>query len=167
MKLVGRRRGVKADVFIEFLTRLLVDERRAIFLIVDRGPAHRAKRPKHLSNRSVAGCSSCRLTRRIEIPDELVWKHLKVHTMDRMVLTGKADFKSKVVSSMHRLQKNPGKISSFKSRLYDMPLECETTYGQINNMMTPLLCFGKSLGCRRTFCRFRAPVHLLSLRNAG
>jgi hypothetical protein len=36
--------GVNADVFIKFLTRLLVGERGAIFLIVDRGPAHRAKK---------------------------------------------------------------------------------------------------------------------------
>jgi len=46
-------------------------------------------------------------------PDELVWKHLKADTVGRMVTTGKADFKSKVVSSMRSPQKNPKKISSF------------------------------------------------------
>src|SRR5580698_9559687 len=34
--------GVNADVFIEFLKRLLIGAKRSIFLIVDRGPAHRA-----------------------------------------------------------------------------------------------------------------------------
>jgi transposase len=38
--------GVNADIFIAFLKRLLVGETRKIFLIVDRGPAHRAKKTK-------------------------------------------------------------------------------------------------------------------------
>ena len=38
--------GVNADVFVEFLKRLLVGATRRIFLIVDRGPAHRAKKTK-------------------------------------------------------------------------------------------------------------------------
>ena len=58
--------GVNAAVFIEFLKRLLVGATRPIFLIVDRGPAHRAKK----THRSAAGCgcSSCHRTRRIVIP---------------------------------------------------------------------------------------------------
>jgi hypothetical protein len=43
----------------------------------------------------------------------LVWKHLKADTVGRMLVTGKADFKSKVVSAMRRLQRNPTKICSF------------------------------------------------------
>ena len=46
-------------------------------------------------------------------PDELVWKHLKADTVGRMLVTAKADFKSKVVSAMRRLQRNPAKICSF------------------------------------------------------
>ena len=38
--------GVNADVFIEFLKRLLVGATRRIFLVVERGPAHRAKKTK-------------------------------------------------------------------------------------------------------------------------
>src|SRR5471030_3242 len=38
--------GVNSDVFIEFLKRLLIGAKRSIFLIVDRGPAHRAKKTK-------------------------------------------------------------------------------------------------------------------------
>ena len=44
--MVKEKGGVNADVFIEFLKRLLVGETRKIFLIVDRGPAHRAKKTK-------------------------------------------------------------------------------------------------------------------------
>ena len=36
--------GVNADVFVEFLKRLLIGATRKVFLIVDRGPAHRAKK---------------------------------------------------------------------------------------------------------------------------
>jgi transposase len=107
--------GVNADVFIEFLKRLLVGAKRRIFLIVDRGPAHRAKKTKAF----VAALGG-----RLQLfylppyspdrnPDELVWKHLKADTVGRMVVTDKADFKSKVVSSMRSLQRNPRKIRAF------------------------------------------------------
>jgi transposase len=107
--------GVNADVFIEFLKRLLVGAERTIFLIVDRGPAHRAKKTKAFVE-TLGG--------RLKLfflppyspdrnPDELVWKHLKADTVGRMAVTSKADFKSKVVSSMRSLQKMPGKIRSF------------------------------------------------------
>jgi transposase len=107
--------GVNADVFIEFLKRLLVGATRRIFLIVDRGPAHRAKKTKAFVE-TLGG--------RLRLfflppyspdrnPDELVWKHLKADTVGRMVVTGKVDFKSKVVSAMRSLQKNPRKICAF------------------------------------------------------
>src|SRR6266581_5367607 len=38
--------GVNAEVFIEFLKRLITGAKRAIFLIVDRGPAHVAKKTR-------------------------------------------------------------------------------------------------------------------------
>jgi hypothetical protein len=38
---------------------------------------------------------------------------LKADTVGRMTVTDKADFKSKVVSSMRSLQKSPSKICSF------------------------------------------------------
>lgn len=42
--MIKEKGGVNADVFIEFLKRLMVGADRKIFLIVDRGPAHRAKK---------------------------------------------------------------------------------------------------------------------------
>jgi transposase len=106
---------IGSDVFIEFLKRLLVGAKRTVFLIVDRGLAHIAKKTKAF----VATLGS-----RLKLfylptyspdrnPDELVWKHLKADTVGRMVTTSKADFKSKVLSSMRSLQKNPKKIRSF------------------------------------------------------
>jgi len=107
--------GVNADVFIEFLKRLLIGAKRAIFLIVDRGPAHRAKKTKSFVE-TLGGKLKLFFLPPYSPdrnPDELVWKHLKADTVGRMVVTDRADFKSKVVSSMRSLQKSPAKICSF------------------------------------------------------
>jgi len=113
--MIKEKGGVNSAVFIEFLKRLLVGAKRTIFLILDRGPAHRSKKTKAFID-TLGG--------KLKVfylppyspdrnPDELVWKHLKADTVGRMVTTGKADFKSKVVSSMRSLQKNPEKIRAF------------------------------------------------------
>ena len=107
--------GVNADVFIEFLKRLLIGATRPVFLIVDRGPAHRAKKTKAFVE-TLGGRLKLFLLPPYSPdrnPDELVWKHLKADTVGRMVVNSKADFKGKVVSSMRSLQRNPMKICSF------------------------------------------------------
>lgn len=113
--MIKEKGGVNAAVFIEFLKRLLIGATRPIFLIVDRGPAHRAKKTKAFV---------ATLGGKLKLfylppyspdrnPDELVWKHLKADTVGRMVTISKADFKAKVISSMRSLQKNRDKIRSF------------------------------------------------------
>jgi hypothetical protein len=42
--MIKEKGGVNAAVFIEFLKRLIAGAKRTIFLIVDRGPTHRAKK---------------------------------------------------------------------------------------------------------------------------
>src|SRR6202008_1932924 len=44
--MIKEKGGVNAAVFIEFLRRLMVGSKNKIFLIVDRGPAHVAKKTK-------------------------------------------------------------------------------------------------------------------------
>jgi transposase len=113
--MIKEKGGVNADVFIEFLKRLITGAKRKIFLIVDRGPAHIAKKAKAFVES---------LNGRLRLfylppyspdrnPDELVWKHLKADTVGRMAITDKADFKSKVRASMRQLQNDPEKIRSF------------------------------------------------------
>jgi transposase len=107
--------SVNADVFIEFIKRLLVGAKRKIFLIVDGGSAHRAKKTKAFVE-SLSG--KLRLFflppySPDRNPDELVWKHVKADTVGRMVITSKDDFINKVRSSLLSLQKLPGKIRSF------------------------------------------------------
>src|ERR1700757_1897491 len=113
--MIKEKGGVNAEVFIEFLRRLMIGCRNKIFLIVDRGPAHVAKKTKAF----VASLGS-----RLRLfylppyspdrnPDELVWKHLKADTVGRMAITDKADFNAKVRASMRQLQNDPEKIRSF------------------------------------------------------
>ena len=113
--MIKEKGGVNADVFIEFLKRLMVGATHPIFLIVDRGPAHRAKKTKAFVET---------LSGKLRLfflppyspdrnPDELVWKHLKADTVGRSAIHSYADFKGKVKSSMHSLQRNIKKIRSF------------------------------------------------------
>jgi transposase len=113
--MIKEKGGVNADVFIEFLRRLMVGSRNRIFLIVDRGAAHVAKKTKAF----VASVSD-----RLRLfylppyspdrnPDELVWKHMKADTVGRASITSLDDFKEKVRSSMLSLQRNPAKIRAF------------------------------------------------------
>ena len=93
--MIKEKGGVNADVFIEFLRRLMVGVKNKIFLIVDRGPAHVAKKTKAF----VAALGG-----QIRIfylppyspnrnPDELVWKHLKADTVGRTSITSLDDFR--------------------------------------------------------------------------
>src|ERR1700730_3966008 len=124
--LVGRllaqlgKGSVNADVFIEFLKRLTKGAEREIFLIVDRGSAHRAKKVSAFVH-TLGG--KLRLFflppySPDRTPDELVWKHLKADTVGRMAMTSKVDFTKKVRRSMRDLQNDAQKIISvsFRSR---------------------------------------------------
>lgn len=92
---------MNASVFIEFLKRLLVGAKRPLFLIVDRGPAHRAKKTKAFVE-SLGG----KLTLFFlppyspdRNPDELVWKHLKADTVGQMVTEGGFQKQSRLLNA--------------------------------------------------------------------
>jgi transposase len=107
--------SVNSAVFIEFLKRLMVGAKKPIYLIVDGASAHKSKKTKAFV-KSLGGKLILILLPPYAPdtnPDELVWKHLKVDTVGRMVTTSKTDFKKNVVSSMRSLQNNPKKIRSF------------------------------------------------------
>lgn len=113
--MIKEKGGVNSEAFIEFLKRLLAGAKRPIYLIVDRGPAHISKKTKDFVKTLGDSFKLFYLPPYApdRNPDELVWKHLKADTTGRMVTTDKADFKSKVVSSMRSLQRNRKKIRSF------------------------------------------------------
>jgi transposase len=113
--MIKEKGGVNAAVFIEFLKRLLAGSKHTIFLIVDRGPAHRAKKTKAFVENLGGALRLFYLPPYApdRNPDELVWKHLKADTVGRTAIQSYADFKAKVKSSMHSLQRNAEKIRSF------------------------------------------------------
>jgi len=113
--MIVEKGGVNAEVFIEFLKRLIAGAKHKVFLIVDRGPAHIAKKTKALVESQNGKLRLFYLPPYSpdRNPDELVWKHLKADTVGRMAVTNKEDFKSKVRSSMRQLQSDPEKIRSF------------------------------------------------------
>lgn len=115
MRFMVREGGVNSAVFIEFLKRLISNAKRKIFLIVDGGSAHKSK----VTREFVESVKS-----QLEIfilppyspdlnPDELVWNHLKTHTVGRSTVVDKSDFKRKITKSMKSLQKNRNKVRSF------------------------------------------------------
>jgi transposase len=82
--MIKEKGGVNADVFIEFLKRLMIGATHPIFLIVDRGPAHRAKKTKAFVE-TLGG--KLRLFflppySPDRNPDELVWKHVRPEKAD-------------------------------------------------------------------------------------
>ena len=113
--MIKEKGGVNATLFIEFLKRLIVGAKREIFLIVDRGPAHIAKKTRTFVETLKGKLRLFYLPPYSpdRNPDELVWKHLKADTVGRMVVIGRDDFKRKVRSSMRQLQNDPEKIISF------------------------------------------------------
>jgi transposase len=115
MRFMVREGGVNSGVFIEFLKRLVSGAKKKIFLIVDGGSAHKSKVTKAFVES---------ISTKLELfilppyspelnPDELVWNHLKTHTVGRSTVTDKLDFKKQVTKSMQSLQKNKTKIISF------------------------------------------------------
>ena len=108
-------KSVGANLFVEFLKRLLHGQRRTIFLIVDGHPSHRSKRVQEFL-KTLSG--KLRLfflpPYSPELnPDELVWNDVKNNGVGRSFITKKQDLKTAVVSRLRYLQKNPAYVRSF------------------------------------------------------
>ncbi len=105
---------VNAQVFREFLQRLITGTRQKIFLIVDGHPAHKAG----LVSKFVQDNAD-----RLELfflppyspelnPDELVWAHVKTRVAKATAQT-KDELKTMVTRTLHRLQKLPDIVAGF------------------------------------------------------
>ena len=104
-----------ATIFIEFLTRLIHNSEKPIFLIVDGHPTHKAKKVREFIESTegklrlfILPPYSPELN-----PDELVWNNLKSHRIGRKMIAGPDDLKLKIISSLRSLQKMPQKIVGF------------------------------------------------------
>jgi transposase len=87
---------MNADKFIEFLRRLLHGARRRVFLIVDRHPAHRAKKVREFVEATGGRLRLFFLpSYSPELnPDELVWNHLKNHGIGSAWCTAGSTYES-------------------------------------------------------------------------
>lgn len=104
-----------ADKFIAFLRRLLHHPRDRVFLIVDRHPAHRAKKVRDFVD-STEGklrlfflpAYSPELN-----PDELVWNHLKNHGVGKRIVHSREHLREMVLGHLRSLSRMPDRIRSF------------------------------------------------------
>ncbi len=106
---------MNAERFIEFLKRLIHNASHPVFLIVDRHPAHRAKKVLKFV-RSTKG--------RLRLfflppyapdlnPDEHVWNHLKNHGVGKRAIRTREQFRKLVLGHMRSLQRLPDVIRAF------------------------------------------------------
>lgn len=111
--MVTAERG-NAQVFIEFLTNLLAGQDRPAMLIVDNHRIHKAKAVQKFVAKTAGKLElHCAPKYAPELnPDELVWNDVKMHGLDRLSLTNKAEMKRLIEEHFRRLQALPGKIKS-------------------------------------------------------
>ena len=106
---------VNADVFIEFLGRLVESAGHPVYLVVDGHPTHKAAKTRKFVE-STKG--------RLKLfflpgyspdlnPDELVWNNLKSQGTGKRAITGPDQLKKLVLGHLRSMQKNAGLVRSF------------------------------------------------------
>ena len=115
MRFMTVKGKMTADRFIEFLERLLKNQKTPIFLIVDGHPVHRSTRVKCFVE-STEGRLKLFLLPAYSPelnPDEQVWNQLKNHRIGKMVIQSLDDMADKVSSALRSIQRSPALIKSF------------------------------------------------------
>jgi len=106
--------SVNADVFREFLKRLLIGKTAPVFLIADGHPIHKAKLIKEFV---VAQDGKLKLFYLSPYspqlnPDEQVWAHVK-RQVSRQLVQSKDEMKRLAIGALRRIQKLPELVESF------------------------------------------------------
>lgn len=111
---------MNAGKFIEFLKRLMVGIDQPIFLIVDGHPSHRAKKVFEFIRQTNGKLRLFFLpSYSPELnPDELVWCHLKHHTVGKKVPRDREEFLSMIKRHMRSIQRMPKLIASMFRQTY-------------------------------------------------
>lgn len=106
---------VTANVFVDFLKRLMKNTDRPVFLIVDGHPVHRSLIVKKFVQETQGQLRLFYLPAYSPDlnPDELVWAHVKHHKIGRTTLKGPNDLKHKVLGFLRSLQKFPDIVRNF------------------------------------------------------
>ena len=108
---------VGAQVFIEFIKRLLQGSEEMIFLIVDGHPAHKAQCVQRFIEQP-------EIRKRFRLfflppyapelnPDERVWNDLKNNALGRQVITTPKQLRQAVISFLRFIQKMPRRVRAY------------------------------------------------------
>lgn len=107
--------NMTAPLFIEFLSKLMKDVGKPVFLIVDGHPVHRSAAVRDF----VAGTNGRLRLFLLPVyspelnPVEQAWNHSKNHNVGRRVIEGINQLRSYVISAMRKLQKTPSLVAQF------------------------------------------------------
>jgi transposase len=106
--------GVTADVFREFLSRLMMGATAPIFLVLDGHPVHKAKSVKAFVQAQQGRLKLFYLPPYSPHlnPDEQVWAHVKRQVAKQLV-ESKQEMKQLVIGALRRIQKLPALVKSF------------------------------------------------------
>jgi len=115
MKFMTVRGKINGDVFIEFLRRLLAENRRPLYFIVDGHAVHKSKKVREFINSTEGALKVFYLPPYSPDlnPDELVWNHVKYHCIGKLFIKTKPELQARVLSYLRSLQKKPQLIKSF------------------------------------------------------
>lgn len=104
-----------APKFIDFLSRLVKDADRPVFLVVDRHPVHTSAAVRRFVEASEGRLRLFFLPAYSpELnPDEMVWKNVKHDGVGKRIFGGPDQLKSVVLGRLRSLQKLPSKIQAF------------------------------------------------------
>lgn len=115
LRFMAFEENFSADLFIEFLERLIHGADRPVFVIVDNHPAHASDKVKKF-----VASTNGRLRLFFQPPyspemnpSELVWSYLKSHGIGKSSLAGPNHLKACIQSFMRSLQKLPEKVKGF------------------------------------------------------
>lgn len=115
MRFMATEKRLTADVFCEFLKRLIAGAVWPVYLILDNHPVHRSKVVKKFVESTEGRLKLFYLPPYSpELnPDEQVWNYLKNHNLGRQSADNKKDLVKRVMRVMCSLQKLPEKVKSF------------------------------------------------------
>lgn len=115
LRFMATEERLTADVFCEFLRRLIANEIWPVYLIVDQHPVHRSRKVKEFVQSTNGRLKLFYLPPYSpELnPDELVWNYVEKHHIGRRTIGDKKEFKCVVKSVLHSLQRMSEKIRGF------------------------------------------------------
>jgi transposase len=115
MRFMTIKGKLTSESFINFLERLMKNQDKPIYLIVDGHPVHRSTRVRSFVESTEGKLKLFYLPPYSpELnPDEQVWNQLKNHRIGKMILKSMEDMTEKVHSSMRSIQRSPELIMSF------------------------------------------------------